>query len=109
MTNLHPIDYELFTRSYPCLEEQLYYQTSLDESLDYYFNARIINSLRKINVYTFGDLLSKSQQELLEIDNFGTNSLLILVNTLHSFGFNLKQYKLPFSSFNNYDKESKND
>lgn len=96
MITLHPLDYELSTRSYPCLEEQLYYQVSLDESLNHYFNTRIINSLADKNIYTFRDLLSISQKEILEIDNFGINSLLILINTLHSFGYHLKEYKDPF-------------
>src|SRR5690606_17316878 len=58
-------------------------------------SVRSVNSLKKENIVTLGDLVQKTENEMLAIDNFGVKSLEEIRQFLNdhnlNFGMQLKQ------------------
>jgi len=53
-------------------------------------SVRALNSLTKSNIFTLGDLASKSSYELLQIEQFGKTTLMEVIQELKSIGLALK-------------------
>lgn len=63
----------------------------LVDSLD--FSSRTRNCLKKAGILTLRDLLSKTEDELLKIRNFGTKSLVEIREKLAELGYELERAK----------------
>ena len=59
------------------------------EELD--FSVRTYNCLKKANVMTIGELVTRSEGDLMQIRNFGKKSLKEVKEKLQSFGLSLKK------------------
>ncbi|HEY9724183.1 MAG TPA: DNA-directed RNA polymerase subunit alpha [Oscillatoriaceae cyanobacterium] len=57
------------------------------EELD--LSVRAYNCLKRANIYTVGDLLKKTERELMDIKNFGKKSADEVIERLRAFGFNM--------------------
>ncbi|MNS32232.1 DNA-directed RNA polymerase subunit alpha [compost metagenome] len=57
------------------------------EELD--LSVRAYNCLKRANIYTVGDLLKKTERELMDIKNFGKKSADEVIERLKAFGFNM--------------------
>lgn len=55
------------------------------------FSVRIFNCLRKESIATLGDLVARSEAELLKIRNFGHHSLEEVTEKLTAFGLQLRE------------------
>jgi DNA-directed RNA polymerase subunit alpha len=55
-------------------------------------SVRSVNSLKKENIITLGDLVQRSEQQMLKIDNFGVKSLEEITQFLneHNLHFGMK-------------------
>lgn len=62
-------------------------QLKIDDSQ----RVRILNGLKFENINTIGDLLEKSQAELLRIPNFGRKSLGVLLDSISIYGLSIKR------------------
>lgn len=49
--------------------------------------VRIVNCLEEHNIFTVGDLLDRTPQQLLEIPNFGAKTLTTIYAALEKIGF----------------------
>jgi DNA-directed RNA polymerase subunit alpha len=61
------------------------------EELD--LSVRAYNCLKRANIYTVGDLLKKSERELMDIKNFGKKSADEVIERLKAFGFSMAKDK----------------
>lgn len=52
-------------------------------------SVRAYNCLKRANIYTVGDLLKKTERELMDIKNFGRKSAEEVIERLRAFGFNM--------------------
>lgn len=52
-------------------------------------SVRAYNCLKRANIYTVGDLLKKTERELLEIKNFGKKSADEVIERLRAYGFHM--------------------
>lgn len=52
-------------------------------------SVRAYNCLKRANIYTVGDLLEKTERELLEIKNFGKKSADEVIERLRAYGFHM--------------------
>lgn len=52
-------------------------------------SVRAYNCLKRANIYTVGDLLKKTERELMDIKNFGKKSAEEVIERLRSLGFNM--------------------
>ena len=52
--------------------------------------VRSYNCLKRVGIETIGDLISKTEQELAAIPNFGKKSIDEVIETLHARGLNLR-------------------
>jgi DNA-directed RNA polymerase subunit alpha len=57
------------------------------EELD--LSVRAYNCLKRANIYTVGDLLKKTERELMDIKNFGKKSADEVIERLKAFGFSM--------------------
>lgn len=57
------------------------------EELD--LSVRAYNCLKRANIYTVGDLLKKTERELMDIKNFGKKSADEVIERLKAFGFQM--------------------
>jgi DNA-directed RNA polymerase subunit alpha len=53
-------------------------------------SVRAYNCLKRANIFTLGDLLKKTERELMEIKNFGRKSAEEVIERLKTLGYNLK-------------------
>ena len=60
-------------------------------SLDEAFGQRAIMCLRRIRIETVGELIEKSEDDLLAITNFGHRSLELVKERLAEHGFSLRE------------------
>jgi DNA-directed RNA polymerase subunit alpha len=60
------------------------------EALD--LSKRLRNCLRRAQVQSVGELIEKTEEDLLNITNFGQKSLEEVVAKLDELGFSLKNY-----------------
>jgi len=61
------------------------------EELD--LSVRAYNCLKRANIYTVGDLLKKTERELMDIKNFGKKSADEVIERLKAFGFSMAKDK----------------
>ena len=52
-------------------------------------SVRAYNCLKRANIYTVGDLLKKTERELMDIKNFGRKSAEEVIDRLRQFGFTM--------------------
>ena len=52
-------------------------------------SVRAYNCLKRANIYTVGDLLKKTERELMDIKNFGRKSAEEVIERLKAFGFHM--------------------
>jgi DNA-directed RNA polymerase subunit alpha len=75
---------------------------------DFELSVRSRNCLKKMNLYTIGDLLNITEAELLSYKNFGETSLTEIKHILNSRGLSLGmaiEEKLGQATFNDSDEE----
>jgi len=53
-------------------------------------SVRSFNCLKRANIFNLGDLLKKTERELMEIKNFGRKSAEEVIDCLHKYGYLLK-------------------
>ena len=53
-------------------------------------SVRAYNCLKRANIFTLGDLLKKTERELMEIKNFGRKSAEEVIERLKTLGYHLK-------------------
>jgi len=53
-------------------------------------SVRAYNCLKRANIFSLGDLLKKTERELMEIKNFGRKSAEEVIERLRTLGYNLK-------------------
>lgn len=58
------------------------------------FDVRTFNCLRRSRIYTVGDILKLTPNELMHIRNLGRKSYLNIVETLEAEGFNASKFKI---------------
>ncbi len=56
-------------------------------------SVRAYNCLKRANIYTVGDLLKKTERELMDIKNFGKKSADEVIERLKAFGFSMAKDK----------------
>jgi DNA-directed RNA polymerase subunit alpha len=56
-------------------------------------SVRAYNCLKRANIYTVGDLLKKTERELMDIKNFGKKSADEVIERLKAFGFHMAKDK----------------
>lgn len=56
-------------------------------------SVRAYNCLKRANIYTVGDLLKKSERELMDIKNFGKKSADEVIERLKAFGYSMAKDK----------------
>lgn len=56
-------------------------------------SVRAYNCLKRANIYTVGDLLKKTERELMDIKNFGKKSADEVIERLKAFGFQMAKDK----------------
>ncbi|MEB3197055.1 MAG: DNA-directed RNA polymerase subunit alpha [Candidatus Sericytochromatia bacterium] len=56
-------------------------------------SVRAYNCLKRANIYTVGDLLKKSERELMDIKNFGKKSADEVIERLRAFGYSMARDK----------------
>lgn len=61
------------------------------EELD--LSVRAYNCLKRANIYTVGDLLKKTERELMDIKNFGKKSADEVIERLKAFGYQMAKDK----------------
>ena len=69
-------------------EETKEYETSIEE-LD--LSVRSKNCLKRANIYTLGDLIRKSEDEMMKVRNLGRKSLKEIMQKLHERGLDLNR------------------
>jgi len=52
-------------------------------------SVRAYNCLKRANIYTVGDLLKKTERELMDIKNFGKKSAEEVIERMRAFGFHM--------------------
>lgn len=52
-------------------------------------SVRAYNCLKRANIYTVGDLLKKTERELMDIKNFGKKSAEEVIERLRAYGYNM--------------------
>ena len=52
-------------------------------------SVRAYNCLKRANIYTVGDLLKKTERELMDIKNFGKKSAEEVIERMRQFGFHM--------------------
>ena len=83
------------------------YETSIEE-LD--LSVRSKNCLKRANIYTLGDLIRKSEDEMMKVRNLGRKSLKEIMQKLHERGLDLNRSYDTDSSFEDFDvDEQEND
>lgn len=53
-------------------------------------SVRSFNCLKRANIFNLGDLLKRTERELMEIKNFGRKSAEEVIDCLHKYGYQLK-------------------
>lgn len=68
-------------------------------------SVRAYNCLKRANIFTLGDLLKKTERELMEIKNFGRKSAEEVIERLKGLGYNLKAGVGRGAGAEDYDDE----
>lgn len=66
-------------------------------------SVRAYNCLKRANIYTVGDLLKKTERELMDIKNFGKKSADEVIERLKAFGFHMAKDKGDAAELANAD------
>ncbi|MDO4784155.1 MAG: DNA-directed RNA polymerase subunit alpha [Propionibacteriaceae bacterium] len=90
------------------VDEQLAESLSLPVE-DLNLTVRSYNCLKREGIHTVGELVARSEQDLLDIRNFGTKSIVEVKMTLHNLGLSLRDSSPgfdPLSAIERYDDEN---
>ena len=88
-------------------EETKEYETSIEE-LD--LSVRSKNCLKRANIYTLGDLIRKSEDEMMKVRNLGRKSLKEIIQKLHERGLDLnRSYDTEYSFDDDTEDEQEDD
>jgi DNA-directed RNA polymerase subunit alpha len=90
------------------IDEQLAADLALPVE-DLNLTVRSYNCLKREGIHTVGELVSRSEQDLLDIRNFGSKSIDEVKLKLHEMGLSLKDSAPgfdPLSAIGRYDEES---
>lgn len=93
------------------VDEQLAESLSLPIE-DLNLTVRSYNCLKREGIHTVGELVARSEQDLLDIRNFGTKSIVEVKMTLHNLGLALRDSSPgfdPLSAIEQYDNDSDDD
>jgi DNA-directed RNA polymerase subunit alpha len=72
------------------IKEESHKPTPADMSIEELeLSVRAYNCLKRANIYTVGDLLKKTERELMDIKNFGKKSAEEVIERLRAYGFNM--------------------
>lgn len=72
------------------IKEETHKPTPADMSIEELeLSVRAYNCLKRANIYTVGDLLKKTERELMDIKNFGKKSAEEVIERLRAYGFNM--------------------
>lgn len=72
------------------IKEEAHKPTPADMSIEELeLSVRAYNCLKRANIYTVGDLLKKTERELMDIKNFGKKSAEEVIERLRAYGFNM--------------------
>jgi DNA-directed RNA polymerase subunit alpha len=69
------------------VEQNKLFEKTIEE-LD--LSVRSYNCLKKSNINTFGDIIGKTEEEIMSIKNLGKKSLEEIKDKVNEFGYNLK-------------------
>jgi ERCC4-type nuclease len=70
-----------------------------------YLSVRSYNCLRRANINTIEDLISKSEEELMKVRNLGRKSCKEIINKLQELGYQLKPNYCLEDSFDDEEEE----
>lgn len=90
------------------VDEQLAENMSLPIE-DLNLTVRSYNCLKREGIHTVGELVARSEQDLLDIRNFGTKSIVEVKMTLHNLGLALRDSAPgfdPLTAIEQYDSEN---
>ncbi len=72
------------------VKEESHKPTPADMSIEELeLSVRAYNCLKRANIYTVGDLLKKTERELMDIKNFGKKSAEEVIERLRAYGFTM--------------------
>lgn len=72
------------------VKEESYKAQPTDMSIEELeLSVRAYNCLKRANIYTVGDLLKKTERELMDIKNFGKKSAEEVIERLRAYGFHM--------------------
>ena len=99
---LEDLNTQIAAKNYMIQEQEKTTNTILDMKIEELnINIRPYHCLKRANINTIGDLVQKSEEELMKVRNLGRKSLKEVVQILHEKGLSLR----ASSSNYNYDDE----
>ncbi len=93
------------------VDEQIAESLSLPVE-DLNLSVRSYNCLKREGIHTVGELVARSEEDLLDIRNFGSKSILEVKVTLHNLGLSLRDAAPgfdPMEAIERYDEEHGDD